>query len=219
MSIPPCTVVHTHTHRYLTHDPNYVYDDDSDDEMGGSDDEDEFGDDEDDDEYADDDDISWRVRRSCASFLARVVENQPGMLGQLAEKLAQPLVAQFKEREETVRIEVFMTYRALLVQVRAIFGTDTASKSNGAADTMDEDGAVTVVASNVEAIVKVLAKQHRDKNLKVRQGFLGVLMEIARSLPGSLEPHLATLMDQVEYLIADKASSANVKVREGHTLT
>lgn len=34
---------------YLTHDPNYVYDDDEEDEMGGSDDEDEFGEDDDDD--------------------------------------------------------------------------------------------------------------------------------------------------------------------------
>lgn len=35
--------------RFLTHDPNYMYDDDDEDEMGGSDDEDEFGDDDDED--------------------------------------------------------------------------------------------------------------------------------------------------------------------------
>jgi hypothetical protein len=37
-------------------------------------------------------------------------------------------------------------------------------------------------------------------------------MEIARSLPGSLEPHLAPLLAQVQYVITDKTSSANVKV-------
>lgn len=158
-------------------------------------------------DYADDDDISWRVRRSCASFMARVIENQPNMLGSLAERLTPTLVGQFKEREQSVRIEIFLTYRALLVQVRAIFGGE-----NDSADAMEEDGAVKVVADNVEAVVRVLSKQHKDKNLKVRQGFLGVLTEIAQSLPGALEPYLEAILNQVQHVLADSTSSANVKV-------
>lgn len=46
--------------KYITHDPNYNYDDYEDDE--GQMDMDEDDDGEEDDEYSDDDDMSWKVR-------------------------------------------------------------------------------------------------------------------------------------------------------------
>lgn len=46
--------------KYITHDPNYNYDDYEDDEGQMDMDEDDEG--EEDDEYSDDDDMSWKVR-------------------------------------------------------------------------------------------------------------------------------------------------------------
>lgn len=46
--------------KYITHDPNYNYDDYEDDEGHMDMDEDDDG--EEDDEYSDDDDMSWKVR-------------------------------------------------------------------------------------------------------------------------------------------------------------
>ena len=110
--------------RFLKYDPNY--NDDGDEEMGGTqadeDDMDEF--DEDDDFEADagfdddDDDASWKVRRCAAKVLYTLISTRgSGDLlddGTLYTQVAPVLVQRFSEREENVRLEIIATISSLV---------------------------------------------------------------------------------------------------------
>eukprot|EP00040_Diaphanoeca_grandis_P021169 m.112749 g.112749 ORF g.112749 m.112749 type:complete len:1275 (-) comp28217_c0_seq1:74-3898(-) len=186
--------------KYLQHDPNYNYDSDSDDDM----DEENSDDDDDDDfedEYSDDDDVTWKVRRSAAHFFNEIIETRPAMLKTMLIKVSPALVRQFREREESVRIEIFMTYRALLQQARATTSTAT----------MDPEIAQHIMGP-IPQIVKSLAKQTKDKNMKIRLGLLGVFKEIALTARGALAQHFDVLVPATLRMLSDKQSSSNVKL-------
>ena len=110
--------------RFLKYDPNY--NDDGDEEMGGTqEDEDDMDDfDEDDDFEADagfdddDDDASWKVRRCAAKVLYTLISTRgSGDLlddGTLYTQVAPVLVQRFSEREENVRLETIATISSLV---------------------------------------------------------------------------------------------------------
>lgn len=109
--------------RFLKYDPNY--NDDDDEEMGGTqpdeDDMDDFGDEfEADDAFDedDDDDASWKVRRCAAKTLYTLISTRgSGDLlddGTLYTQVAPILVQRFNEREENVRLEVIATIVSLV---------------------------------------------------------------------------------------------------------
>ena len=113
--------------RYLTYDPALAIGDDDDEEMDGGVDEDDRLDgfnaeDEDFEEEAgmsDDDDGSWKIRRSAAKVLYAVISahragDEPST-GRLFERVAPVLVKGFKDREESVRLEI-LTAMAMLVK-------------------------------------------------------------------------------------------------------
>lgn len=107
--------------RYLKYDPNLAEDDGDDDEDGlGSDDEDPLeGDDfEEETGYDDDEDASWKVRRCATKVLYTLISTRSnGDLledGTLYGKVAPALIRRFKEREETVRLEVLTTLSNLV---------------------------------------------------------------------------------------------------------
>jgi cullin-associated NEDD8-dissociated protein 1 len=110
--------------RFLKYDPNY--NDDGDEEMGGTqpdeDDMDEFEDDDDFEADAgfddDDDDASWKVRRCAAKVLYTLISTRgSGDLlddGTLYTQVAPVLVQRFSEREENVRLEIIATISSLV---------------------------------------------------------------------------------------------------------
>ncbi|KAH8725818.1 armadillo-type protein [Phaeosphaeriaceae sp. PMI808] len=105
--------------RYLKYDPNLAQDDDeeeimSDDEqhaLEGDDFEEEAG-------YDDDEDASWKVRRCATKVLYTLISTRSnGDLledGTLYTKVAPALIARFKEREDSVRLEVLATLSNLV---------------------------------------------------------------------------------------------------------
>lgn len=117
--------------RYLKYDPNVAFDEDE--EMGGTQDEgsedgateepddadDEFEDFEEDGGYSDIDDVSWKVRRCAAKTLHTIVSSYgTGRLledGTLYHRVAPALISRFaREREESVKLEVVVTFTALV---------------------------------------------------------------------------------------------------------
>ena len=110
--------------RFLKYDPNY--NDDGDEEMGGTqedgDDMDEFDDDDDFEADAgfddDDDDASWKVRRCAAKVLYTLISTRgSGDLlddGTLYTQVAPVLIQRFSEREENVRLEIISTISSLV---------------------------------------------------------------------------------------------------------
>jgi len=187
--------------KYIQYDPNYNYDSDEDEDM--DDEDDEESDDEFEEEYSDDDDVTWKVRRSSAHFFSEIIDTRPAMLKSLLEKVSPVLVHQFREREESVRTEVFNTYRSLLSQVRATTNTKT--------NTIDDDIAQQIL-SPIPQIIKVLLKQTKDKSMKVRLGVLGVLKDIVLTSRGSLTNFFDVVIPATIKMLNDKASSSNVKL-------
>ncbi|KAI7858974.1 armadillo-type protein [Circinella umbellata] len=109
---------------YLKYDPNFADDDDEeDDEMEEEDEEEEDEFDDEVDYSDDDDDMSWKVRRSSTKLLAAVIETRSDLLQSLYETVAPALINRFKEREESVRADVLLTFIALLRQTAVYIGT------------------------------------------------------------------------------------------------
>lgn len=101
--------------KFLKYDPNYCYDEE------GEGDEDVMEDDveeEDAEEYEDvddDDDTSWKVRKAAVKVIGAIVSVRQEVLNDsLFSVIAKELVSRFKEREESVRIEVFNCFTALI---------------------------------------------------------------------------------------------------------
>ena len=125
------------------------------------------------------------------------------------------------EREENVKTDIFTAYRALL--------SVTQSQSviqSGDADGMEvTDRCVSVLVAmpppppafshtpfpvcspiallgtQVEAIVKALHKQLRDKSVKTRQGCFSLLTSLITVLPGALGSHVGALVPGILYCL------------------
>ena len=183
---------------YLQYDPNYNYDsdEDEDEEMESEDDEDSDGD------FSDDDDVSWKVRRSAANFFTSIIKTRPLLLPTLLDSVAPVLVKQFREREEGVRTEVYLTYRALLQQARSI------TPKNADIDPK----LLELITKNVCQIVKTLVKQSKDKSDKIRLGLLGVFKDLAMTARGTLTGSFDVVIPAAQRLLSDKLSTPNVKI-------
>lgn len=70
--------------------------------------------------------MSWKVRRSAIKLLAAIIETRSDMLQQLYENVAPVLIARFKEREESVRVDILQTFIALLRQTAVYCGDESA---------------------------------------------------------------------------------------------
>lgn len=108
--------------RFLRYDPNAL---DDDEDMDEDDEEDEFAnelaDDEDFEEEIgidDDDNTSWKVRRCAAKAAAVLIRTRTDLLqdGTLYSEVAPALVSRFKEKQESVRLEI-LSALALLIRV------------------------------------------------------------------------------------------------------
>lgn len=106
--------------RYLKYDPNALNDDDDEEEGMVSDEEDPLeGDDfEEEAGFDDDEDASWKVRRCATKVLYTLISTRSnGDLledGTLYSKVAPALITRFKEREDSVRLEVLATLSNLV---------------------------------------------------------------------------------------------------------
>ncbi len=70
-----------------------------------------------DQDYSDDEDMSWKVRRAAIKTLSAAVRHYDQQLPELYAQLCPTLVARFREREETVKADVFAAFTELLQQV------------------------------------------------------------------------------------------------------
>lgn len=131
--------------KLIKYDPNYAAGDedmDGDAEMNGADSEagsDAEDEDEYEEEYDDDDDVSWKVRRASVKILSAAIETRLEMLASFYKSIAPVLVSRFGEREETVRLEVWTTYTALLKQTGLSAGVTALPATS---PSLQDDGSV-----------------------------------------------------------------------------
>ncbi|CAO0798288.1 unnamed protein product [Mucor circinelloides] len=217
---------------YVKYDPNFVEDDnEEDEEMEEEEEEDE---DEYDDEVADysddDDDMSWKVRRSASKVLCAIIESRSDLLQQIYEDVAPVLISRFKEREESVRVDILQTFIALLRQT-SVYGGATVgddrvrrgsvtsygdqidlipdSPANGPnSDTaMDTtDGPRQLLRALVPKISRALAKQLSAKSTQTRQIGFHLLRELIVVLHGGLDDQIELFFPAIEASLSNMAS-------------
>lgn len=194
----------------ISHDPNYNYDDDDNDdedmEMDGPDEDGGSA-----DEFSDDDDLSWKVRRASAKCLEAIITTRPDMVSDFYVTIAPTLVTRFREREESVKVDILHTFIALLRQTRPLVEDFSLDKQNGGINNQ----APLPILKLVEMIPNIVSKatgQLREKAVKTRQGMFNMFTEIMHVLPGALAQHIASLMPGILYSLADKNSTSNMKI-------
>lgn len=119
--------------RFLKYDPNYAGGDDDDDMDAEDEDDDLEGDDfEEETGYDDEDDTSWKIRRTAAKALSAIIATRPDLLedGTLYDRVAPALVARFKEREESVRLEVLAATSLLVRKTGSNEPTNTLKRTD-----------------------------------------------------------------------------------------
>ncbi|CAB4041940.1 cullin-associated NEDD8-dissociated 1-like [Paramuricea clavata] len=161
----------------------------------------------DDEEYSDDDDMSWKVRRASAKCLGAVLGSRPDLLTEFYKTVSPALIGRFKEREDSVKCDIFNAYRALLRQTRPI------TSASFDPDAMDEENRpLTLLQAQIPAIVKAIHKQLREKSFKTRQGCFSLLTELVNVLPGALSDHIPAIVPGIQYSLGDKNSTSNMKI-------
>ena len=70
--------------------------------------------DDDDDDIEDDEDAAWKVRKACCRLLSTMTALHAAFVAEHFGSISSALLPRFREREESVRADVFNTYAALL---------------------------------------------------------------------------------------------------------
>uniref|UniRef100_A0A914C839 TATA-binding protein interacting (TIP20) domain-containing protein n=1 Tax=Acrobeloides nanus TaxID=290746 RepID=A0A914C839_9BILA len=227
------------TSAFLTHDPNYSYDDiDENSIENGStmetDSADEEDDDADQDEYSDDDDMSWKVRRAAAKCIEAIVTYRTDRLVENYSTLGTLLISRFKEREDNVKHDIFQAYIALLKQTKMILPdsythhaiiNDTALTQhftlekfrNFVRDELSNEQreVFQVLEKQVAQLVRAIHRQLKQKNLKTREHCFILLTHLLKALPGALTGYFHLLLPGIQSTLTDRVSDSNMKI---HTL-
>ena len=61
--------------------------------------------------------MSWKVRKAASKTISAIISTRQELLNTIATTVAPVLVNRFKEREETVKIDIFKTFENYLKQV------------------------------------------------------------------------------------------------------
>lgn len=190
---------------YVTYDPNYNYEADDGDANASMDTEEE--EDIDSEEYSDDDDMSWKVRRSAAKCLEAVISTRSELLEEFYRTLSPALIARFKEREENVKSDIFHAYVALLKATRS------QDEVTNDPDSMEQVcGPISLLQEQVPNIVSAVQPLMREKSVKTRQDCFLLLKELLIALPGALSNHMEQIIPGIQYSLADKNSTSNMKI-------
>lgn len=206
--------------------------------MADADDEDE--DDDLDDGYSDDEDTSYKIRRSATKVLAAVIETRPELLSSIYRDVSPVLISRFGDREETVRLEVWATYVALLNQTRLYGGPavkfggspgGNGKRKRGAADEdsdyadatldgMDVDGSPhALLRSQVPPLMKALLSQLKTgaRNAKtspnVLQSGYELLVALVTVLPGSLSQQAPQLVSTSAAVLAQPPTTSTLALQ------
>ena len=196
--------------KYLSYDPNYNYDDDEEMNDDSMDQNDNDNDENDQDDYSDDDDVSWKIRRAAAKCLDAIISTRHELLNVFYSEVSPFLITRFKEREETVKSDIFNVYITILQQTRPLVLKQRQQNDRVVAEF--EDKAVGLLKGQINSIVKSIQKLLRNKNAKTRQGCFSLLTQLVNVLPGALTNHLTQIIPGINYSLNDKTSTSNMKI-------
>ncbi|CAG8576615.1 11916_t:CDS:10 [Ambispora leptoticha] len=166
-------------------------------------------------DYSDDDDLSWKVRRSSSKLLAAIIGTRHELLSQLYQDVAPALVNRFKEREESVRVDIFQTFIVLLRQTLVYGGENYASRNT--------HDSIAIKATELEAgtspkqllrglipkLSRNLSKQLLSKSISTKQTGFSLLRELVTVLNGGLENHIQSFIPAIENSLSVNSDSGH----------
>ncbi|OQR95878.1 Cullin-associated NEDD8-dissociated protein, partial [Thraustotheca clavata] len=194
---------------FTKYDPNYMYDSGDEDMDEDMEDDEEYSEQEDND-YSDDDDASWKVRRAALRVMSAIITTRPELLDTLYASYSEPLIARFKEREESVRIDVFSVFSDLLrVTLVHLTPTSSGNPETGARPSfVRQRSCGSELHTRVGNIIAAANKQLGPKiTVPTRCAAFGMLRELAQVEEGQLGPFLDTLMPNIFKALEDRNSS------------
>jgi cullin-associated NEDD8-dissociated protein 1 len=188
--------------RLAKYDPNYAASDEDEDEGedGRGDDsmqdgadagEDGCYDHEEEDNFSDDDDSSWKVRRAAVKCIHAAVTSHLRPAGQLYTDFGLLLVGRFKEREETVKLDVFAAFRSML---------------RLAAAAVDSVEPYPFLTDGSPMIVRAVRKELQARSVKTRISAMAVLRELVILTPPTVAPLLVRVIPDVHKSLADPSA-------------
>ncbi|CAL2047252.1 unnamed protein product [Caenorhabditis brenneri] len=209
----------------LAYDPNYEYGDDDEDEQMDDDQEEE------DEDYSDDEDVTWKVRRASAKAIEAMVSSHRESLLFLIQTIGAYVIQRFKEREETVRIEILSAYTALLHQISIVVPDLQKGIVTTDENSIETDDIVVIggrkfssnyLSHNQLDIVKALVEQKdallrsciksMKKYPKSGPKCIELLSALIRAYPPALEDALDQIVPSVASILTDKSTSAQGKM-------
>lgn len=194
---------------FMTYDPNYNYDfsGDEDETMEEEEEEEEFSEEED---YSDDDDTSWKVRRASLAVLGAIISSRPDLLDMVFEKCSEPLIKRFKEREEAVRIDIFLVYSKLL-NLFIVRSQKLNQELQKGSDALASIPSATLLSEQLSSIVSSANKQLGPKSsVQARCAVLSMLRELVKVERGKLNEEIQIILPSIIRSLNDK--SANLKL-------
>uniref|UniRef100_F6Z3T2 TATA-binding protein interacting (TIP20) domain-containing protein n=1 Tax=Ciona intestinalis TaxID=7719 RepID=F6Z3T2_CIOIN len=161
-------------------------------------------------------DISLKVRRASAKCLEAVMSTRPELLMDLYQTVSLPLVARFKEREESVRADIFTAFIALVKHTRNVSTAGVGvgvSVANGNEQEMETDTPTSLLLAQVPTIVKSIHKHLLEKSTKTRHCCFSLLTQLVLTIPGCLAHHIGALMPGIEHSLSqNRNNSSNMKI-------
>ncbi|KAG9412449.1 Cullin-associated NEDD8-dissociated protein 1 [Aphanomyces cochlioides] len=186
---------------FAKYDPNYMY---GDEDMEDHEDDEEQYSDADDNDYSDDDDASWKVRRAALRVVSAIIGTRHELLEMIYNQYSESLILRFKEREESVRVDVFGVVSDML---RATVVLQPAEKATRPVF-MRQRSCIDQLHSRVGTIMNAANKQLGPKtSVATRCAVFGMLRELAKVEQGQLGPYLDLLMPNVLKALEDRNSS------------
>eukprot|EP01064_Diplonema_japonicum_P035132 TRINITY_DN7524_c0_g1_i1.p1 TRINITY_DN7524_c0_g1~~TRINITY_DN7524_c0_g1_i1.p1 ORF type:complete len:1294 (+),score=477.07 TRINITY_DN7524_c0_g1_i1:52-3882(+) len=220
----------------MSYDPYYDYDDGEDEEM------EEFDDEEDDyqdmleAEADDDDDVSWKVRKASAKCLSALITSRSDCLDyvykaicskeakELDTKAESPsdrkcLPERFKEREESVRLDIFKVFADLLKATQISTADKSQAHTSGMSGSYSASFHMKVesrpeVRNLLEVkdfIVDSIIKASRDKSMKIKTTCFMLLKSLSCVLKGELEGSIRKFLKVIKDTLSAKDTTSALK--------
>lgn len=201
------------------YDPNYILDDDDENEdegvTGDADDDDDLADDYDDDDYSDDDDSSWKVRRAAIGCIHALISSQLLPLSQLASLFGPFLISRFREREESVKLDVFSAFDQLLrlcggrsLEPFLNFGAITALHDAEDATTADNTSSDEIqnLASHGNQLIRGLKRELCSRSAKTKIRAMWLVRSVVLSLSMLVRPLVSSIIEEIKQGVSDQAT-------------
>ena len=115
----------------------------------------------------------------CTDVLSAIIISRPDKLPGLFPVVAPALIGRFKEREESVKMDVFATFNDLLLQAatgRQLHGP--AAADHMVVDDVGSDSTASMLLQEVPRVVKAASRQLREKSVKTRVAALHCMRQL-----------------------------------------